>query len=560
MKRLLRDSRKSQVSRRFRVYNRCPMHIQENNASEDHPVKPRAAFARRLAGWPVQGALLGTALLLGACAVGPDFKTPELPAAAQGPDYTPAPVPSRTAQADGPAGQAQELVAGRDIPAQWWDVFRSEPLDQLIRASLAQSPTLASAQAALRQAEATYEARTGSLWPQVSAQLGVQRERASEITSQVPGGQLLTLYNASVNVSYNLDVFGGTRRQIEGAQAAVDTQRYQVEAVYLTLTSNLVTTAIREASLRAQLQATREVLQAQTEQLNVIEKQFDTGAIPKSIVLQQRTQVAQTQATLPPIEKALAQTRHQLAVFAGRLPSEAGLPEFDLASLSLPQALPLSLPSELARQRPDVRASEAQLHQASAAVGVATANLYPQIQLSASYGNNALRARDLFTGPTTLWNIGAGLTQPIFNGGALRAQQRAAVAAYDSAAAQYRNTVLGAFQNVADALRALELDAIALQNQAAAESLARQSLDLSTAQFRAGAVSYVTLLTAQQAWLQTHTALVQAQAARYADTAALFQALGGGWWNRAELANATLAPTVPAAPASAAATAAPVRN
>jgi len=504
--------------------------------------------------------VLGTALLLSACAVGPDFKTPELPAAAQAPDYTPAPMPSRTVQAEGPAGQAQELVAGRDIPAQWWDVFRSEPLDQLIRASLAQSPTLASAQAALRQAEATYEAKTGNLWPQVSAQLGVQRERASEISTQVPGGQLLTLYNASVNVSYNLDVFGGTRRQIEGAQAAVDTQRYQVEAVYLTLTSNLVTTAIREASLRAQLQATREVLQAQTEQLNVIEKQFDTGAIPKSIVLQQRTQVAQTQATLPPIEKALAQTRHQLAVFAGRLPSEAGLPEFDLASLSLPQALPLSLPSELARQRPDVRASEAQLHQASAAVGVATANLYPQIQLSASYGNNALRARDLFTGPTTLWNIGAGLTQPIFNGGALRAQQRAAVAAYDSAAAQYRNTVLGAFQNVADALRALELDAIALQNQAAAESLARQSLDLSTAQFRAGAVSYVTLLTAQQAWLQTHTALVQAQAARYADTAALFQALGGGWWNRAELANATLSPTVPSAPAAATTTAAPVRN
>ncbi|MBN8752071.1 MULTISPECIES: efflux transporter outer membrane subunit [Variovorax] len=536
------------------------MPIQENKASEDHPIEPRAVAARRLARWPVQGAVLGTALLLSACAVGPDFKTPELPAAAQAPDYTPAPMPSRTVQAEGPAGQAQELVAGRDIPAQWWDVFRSEPLDQLIRASLAQSPTLASAQAALRQAEATYEAKTGNLWPQVSAQLGVQRERASEISTQVPGGQLLTLYNASVNVSYNLDVFGGTRRQIEGAQAAVDTQRYQVEAVYLTLTSNLVTTAIREASLRAQLQATREVLQAQTEQLNVIEKQFDTGAIPKSIVLQQRTQVAQTQATLPPIEKALAQTRHQLAVFAGRLPSEAGLPEFDLASLSLPQALPLSLPSELARQRPDVRASEAQLHQASAAVGVATANLYPQIQLSASYGNNALRARDLFTGPTTLWNIGAGLTQPIFNGGALRAQQRAAVAAYDSAAAQYRNTVLGAFQNVADALRALELDAIALQNQAAAESLARQSLDLSTAQFRAGAVSYVTLLTAQQAWLQTHTALVQAQAARYADTAALFQALGGGWWNRAELANATLSPTVPSAPAAATTTAAPVRN
>ncbi|MDN6883305.1 efflux transporter outer membrane subunit [Variovorax sp. CAN2819] len=532
------------------------MQYQENKALEDHPgSSSRTAPVRHRPGWPVQGAVLGAVLLLtSGCAVGPDFRTPDLPAAASGADYTPAPMPARTMKSDVPAGQAQELLPGRDIPALWWEVFRSEPLDRLIRASLAQSPTLASAQAALRQAEATYDAKSGNLlWPQVTAQLGVQRERASEVSSRVAGGQLLTLYNASVNVSYNLDVFGASRRQIEGAQAAVEAQRYQVEATYLTLTSNLVTTAIREAALRGQLQATREVLQAQREQLGVIEKQFDTGAIPKSIVLQQRTQVAQTQAAIPPLEKSLAQTRHQLAVFAGRLPSEQGLPEFDLASLSLPQELPLSLPSELARQRPDVRASEALLHQASAAVGVATANLYPQIQLSGSYGNTALRARDLFTGPATLWNLGAGLTQPIFNGGALRAQQRAAVAAYDSAAAQYRSTVLGAFQNVADALRALELDAAALQTQATAESLARQSLELSTAQFRAGAVSYVTLLTAQQAWLQTHTALVQAQAARYADTAALFQALGGGWWNRGALADAAIAPGQPAPPAQQAA-------
>jgi NodT family efflux transporter outer membrane factor (OMF) lipoprotein len=498
---------------------------------------------RRRPGWPGRAAVFGAALLLSACAVGPDFKTPEPLPAAKGADYTPAPMRERTAQADVPAGQAQELLPGRDIPAQWWSVFQSEPLDQLIRASLAQSPTLASAQAALREAQATYEAKTGDLaWPRVTGQLGAQRERASEVSTGVPGGQLLTLYNASVSVSYALDVFGGTRRQLEGAQATVEAQRYQVEAVYLTLTGNLVTTAIREASLRAQLQATREVLKAQQQQLDVIEKQFNTGAIPKSIVLQQRTQLAQTLALLPPIEKALAQSRHQLSVYAGRLPAEAGLPEFDLASLKLPQALPLSLPSELARQRPDVRASEAQLHQASAAIGVATANLYPQFQLSGTYGSSALHARDLFRTATNFWSVGAALTQPIFNGGALRAQQRVAVAAYDAAAAQYRSTVLGAFQNVADALRALEFDANALQTQANAESLAKQSLELTTQQFRAGAVSYVTLLSAQQAWLQTHTALVQAQAARYADTAALFQALGGGWWNRGELADASLEP------------------
>ncbi|VTU29464.1 efflux transporter outer membrane subunit [Variovorax sp. PBL-E5] len=486
---------------------------------------------------------LAAALALAGCAVGPDFKTPELPPAAQGPDYTPGPLPARTAEAPGSAGPAQEWAKGMDIPAQWWTVFHSEPLDQLIRSALAHSPTLASAQAALRQAQENYNAQSGKLsLPSVDAQLGVERERASAIQTQVAGGQLLTLYNASVNVSYTVDVFGGVRRQLEGAQAAVDAQRYQVEAVYLTLTGNLVTTAIKDASLRAQLQATREVLAAQQQQLDVIEKQFATGATPKSIVLAQRTQVAQTLATLPAIEKSLAQTRHQLAVYAGRLPSEAGLPEFDLASLNLPATLPLSLPSELARQRPDVRASEALLHEASAQIGVATANLYPQLQLTASYGSTATRARNLFGSGWDFWSLAGGLTQPIFHGGALNAQRRAAIAAFDSAAAQYQGTVLTAFQNVADALRALEFDAATLKSQSDAEAIAKQSLDLTTQQFRAGAVSYVQLLTAQQAYLQTHTALVQAQAARYADTAALFQALGGGWWNRSELADASAAP------------------
>lgn len=517
---------------------------QDNNKLQDHPRPSRAAPARSRTGWPRQGAVLGaTLLLLSACAVGPDFKTPDLPAGAQGADYTPSPMPARTAQAPVPGGQSQQLAPGQDIPAQWWAVFHSEPLDRLIRDALAQSPTLASAQATLREAQANYDAKSGGLlWPQVDGTLGGTRQRASQVTTNTPGGQLLTLYNAQVNVSYALDVFGGNRRALEGAQATVEAQRYQVEAVYLTLTGNLVTTAIKEAALRAQLQATREVLQAQQQQLDVIEKQFGTGAIPKSTVLQQRTQLAQTQATLPPIEKSLAQTRHQLAVYAGRLPSEAGLPEFDLASLTLPAELPLSLPSELARQRPDVRASEAQLHAASAEIGVATANLYPKFNLTGTYGSSATRSRDLFRSASDFWSLGAALTQPIFDGGSLRAQKRAAVAAFDATAAQYRSTVLGAFQNVADALRALELDAAALQSQANAESLAKQSLDLTTTQFRAGAVSYVQLLTAQQAWLQTHTALVQAQAARYADTAALFQALGGGWWNRGDLADATLAP------------------
>ncbi|WHZ11198.1 MAG: Efflux transport system, outer membrane factor (OMF) lipoprotein [Burkholderiaceae bacterium] len=542
------------MPRRIAACGIAAMH--NNSVLPSHP--PFLQRPLSVAGIRRAGLLALASALLSGCAVGPDFKTPELPAAARGPDYTASPLPAKTAQAPVAGGTAQEWASGSDIPAQWWAVFHSSQLDELIRSALERSPTLAAAQATLREAQESLRAQQGNLQlPRVDAQLGVQREHASAVQTQTPGGALLTLFNAQVNVSYTLDLFGGVRRQLEGAQAAVDAQRYQVEATYLMLTGNLVTTAIREAGLRAQLKATREVLKAQQDQLGILEKQFDTGATPKSIVLAQRTQVAQTLATLPALEKSLAQTRHQLAVYAGRLPSEPNLPEFDLASLNLPQTLPLSLPSELARQRPDVRAAEALLHQASAQVGVATANLYPQIQLSASYGSTALQASDLFSTPWTFWSLAAGLTQPLFHGGALNAQRRAAIAAYDAAAAQYRSTLLVAFQNVADALRALEFDADTLKSQADAEAAARQSLDMSTEQYRNGAVSYVQLLTSQQAWLQTHTALVQAQAARYADTAALFQALGGGWWNRGALADASIAPaTAPnATPSSTPATA-----
>ena len=481
---------------------------------------------------------LTAVLTLASCAVGPDFKSPDAPAAANGGTYTPAPMPQQTVAAPGAAGAAQRFVPDQDIPAQWWLVFHSDALDRLIRASLTQSPNLAAAQAALRQAQETLNAQTGTLlYPNVAGQLGVTRETAALGSTVAPGGSLFTLYNASVNVSYTLDVFGASRRELESLRAAVGYQRFQVEAAYLALTSNLVTTAIREASLRAQLQATREVLAAQERQLTIIEKQLAAGAISRSIVLVQRTRVAQTLATLPPLEKSLAQTRHQLSVYAGKLPSESGMPEFQLDSLQLPLDLPLTLPSSLVRQRPDIQAGEALLHEASAQIGVATANLYPQITLSGSVGSAALQAGKLFGPGSGFWSVAAGLLQPIFNGGALTAKRRAAIAAYDEAAAQYRATVLTAFQNVADALRALDLDALALKAQADAESLARESLDLATRQYQLGAVSYLALLDAQRSYQQARVGLVQAQAARYSDTAALFQALGGGWWNREPLAD-----------------------
>ena len=474
-------------------------------------------------------------IMLGGCAVGPNYKPPamDLPGDTH---YSATATPSSTA-ASAPgivAGAAQQFVAGQDIPAQWWQVFRSPALDQLIRTALAHSPSMAAAEATLRQAQESYQATTGSLaWPQVNGQLGAQREHASAATTGGRDGGVFNLYNASVAVSYTPDVFGATRRSLESAQASVDYQRYQVEATYLALTANVVTTAIREASLRAQLQASREVLAALTSQQNLIEKQFQYGAVPRNTLLQQRNQVAQVAATLPALEKSLDQTRHQLAVLVGRLPGEGGLPEFQLAALTLPEQLPVSLPSALVRQRPDIRASEALLQQASAQVGVATAAQYPQFSLSASYGSASSTVGDLFKGDNTLWNLGGNMVEPIFNGGALAARTRAAQAGYDAAAAQYRATVLGAFQNVADSLRALDSDASALKAQAEAEALAKESLDLATQQYKLGAISSLVLLDAQRTYQQTHINLVQAQAARYADTAALFQALGGGWWNRA---------------------------
>jgi len=472
---------------------------------------------------------IAAAVLLVGCAVGPDFKVPAEPGTdAKG--YTATPVSALTASAPVVGGATQRFVASESVPPQWWALFRSPQLDQLIRTGLRNSPSLAAAQDALRQAEENYRVESGQLLaPAVNGQTTAQRSRAADQTA--PGTKTSNLFNASLHISYSLDLSGGNRRELEGVAAKIDYQRFEVEATYQTLVANIVTTAIREASLRAQLQATRDVLALQTKQLSVVEAQRVAGAIAPAAVLQQRTQVAETEATIPPLAKSLAFARHQLAVYVGQSPGADGLPEFDLDSLKLPDALPLTLPSALVRQRPDIRASEALLHVASAQVGVATAALYPQINLSASLGSEAFKPGGLFGAGGGFRNIAAGVTQPIFNGGALRAEKRSSEAAYEQARAQYEETVLVAFQNVADVLRSIEFDAEALQRLVDADGLAHQSLDLSTRQYGLGAVSYLALLDVQRTYQQTRLALVQAQAARFADTAALFQALGGGWWN-----------------------------
>ncbi len=475
-------------------------------------------------------ALASFVAILAGCAVGPDFRRPEAPKTSA---YTTTALPPETAAAPVTGGAAQRFVAGRDIPAQWWGLFHSDALDRLIRQALAHSATLAAAQAALRGAQENLRSEVGAvLYPSVDGHFSAERQKISGAAFGNPSNiPIFNLYNASVGVSYRIDIVGGGWRGLEALQSQVDYQCFQVDAAYLALTANLATAAVQEAMLRAQVRATQEILALQEKQLAVVERQFALGAVSRPDVLAQRTQVAQTRTTLPPLEKQLAQNRHRLAVLAGKLPSEAVLPEFELDGLQLPRELPVSLPSALVRQRPDIRAAEALLHQASAQIGVATANLYPQITLTGNYGSESVAFRNLFGSGTAVWNLGASLLQPIFHGGELIAKRSAAIAAYDQAAAQYRETVLEAFRDVADTLRALELDAVTLAAQAEAEKAARVALEITEKQFRLGAVSYLSLLNAQRLDQQARVALVQAQAARFADTAALFQALGGGWWN-----------------------------
>jgi len=472
-------------------------------------------------------------VVLTGCMVGPDFHPPALPNTNS---YTESPEPTKTIAipAAKSGGKAQHFIACQDIPAEWWHVFRSPELDNLIRAGLVNSPNLAAAKAVLMQAQQNFKAQVGTaFFPALDATFIPERQRFSGTTFGDPRAvSLFNLFDATVNVSYTLDVFGGARRGVEALCAQVNYEKFELEAAYLTLTANIVTTSITIASLREQIQATHELIRAQANQVNIVIKQFNLGGASKADVVLQQSQLGITQASLPPLEQTLAQSYHALSVLIGELPCEDRLPKFNLDALHLPTELPLSIPSLLVRKRPDIRASEALLHVASAQVGVATANLYPQITINGAYGWEGEVLSSLFNPLNKIWNIESTLTQPLFQGGALFAKRCAAIAAFNQAAAQYRETVLHAFQNVADTLRALEHDAQELKAQKYAEVAARQSLYLTLSQYRLGGVSYLNLLVAQRSYQQARIGAIQAQAARYADTAALFQALGGGWWNR----------------------------
>ncbi|MFZ0198735.1 MAG: efflux transporter outer membrane subunit [Candidatus Sulfotelmatobacter sp.] len=493
-------------------------------------------FTRKSRVIAVTSALFATLALLitAGCAVGPNFKRPAAPNV---PGYAPS-LPSTTSSSPGfSGGEPQTFAQGRDIPGDWWTLFHSKPLNDLIERSLKNNPDLKSAQAALLVARENVLVQRGAYYPQVSGSFSATRAKTSEEISPVPSFTSFqySLFTPEVSVSYTPDVFGLNRRTVESLKAQQEQARYVVAATNITLSSNVAAAAIQEASLRAQIDATNQLIEINTKQLDILRTQFEKGYVGRLDVAAQEAQLAQVAATLPPLLKQLAQQRDLLAVLSGGYPNEDLVEKFELSSLQLPQELPLSLPSKLVEQRPDVLQAEENLHSASALIGVARANRLPSFNLTGDIGSMALAFGNIFSAGNGFRDATAGVTQPIFQGGTLMHKERAARAAYVQADEQYRSTVLTAFQNVADTLHALEQDADGLKAAVAARDASKVTLDLTMRQMQVGYVSYLALLNAEQAYQQAVINLVQAQSNRYADTAALFQALGGGWWNRADV-------------------------
>jgi NodT family efflux transporter outer membrane factor (OMF) lipoprotein len=486
--------------------------------------------SRPAARWALLAIVPGLCGPIASCAVGPDFHPPEAPAVTR---YPTTPVSAETVSADVPAGEAQRFEAARDIPAEWWTLFQCPALDALVRQALRDSPRFAQAQAKLVRAQQELSARQGATkYPKVDAGAGVNGVglESDAIKAQTPLAEdfPITLATASVSVSYTLDLFGRNRRELEALRAVVEYERFELEGARLMLAGNVVTAAIEEASLRQQIEATEEAVALEGRQLEIVERLEQLGGVPKVDVLSQSGELARTRAAIPALRRRLEQTRHRLAVYLGQPPVAAELPDLHLADLRLPTELPLSLPSDLARQRPDIRAAEALLHEASARVGVATANLYPRITLSGTGG--AVAVTPLLNGVAGFALLGASLTQPLFHGGELKARKRSALAALDQAGAAYREAVLSGLQDVADTLVALDADARTLRERVEAARSAKTAYDIIARQYEAGGVSLLTLLDAQRQHVAASIEQTRAIGDRFADSAALFQALGGGWW------------------------------
>jgi NodT family efflux transporter outer membrane factor (OMF) lipoprotein len=464
------------------------------------------------------------------CAVGPNFVPPDAPNVER---YGPDPTPSVLASA---AGEEQRVQLGQEIAGHWWTLFRSPEIDALLERAIAGSRTLVAARATLAQARAQTNAARGELLPRVDASASVERGRSPRLQlSSVPGSAVSNLYSLGVGVSYALDVFGGVRRTVEQRKAEAQSAHDELAAAYLTITGSAVTQAIEIASLRAQLSAAEQILAEDDQNLALVQRRFDAGKAARSELLTAQTQRASDATLLPPLRQQLAAARHALSVLAGELPSEWTPPDYELASLALPGELPVSLPSELVRQRPDIRAAEARLHAASAAIGVATAQLFPSITLSGSVGTEALTSAALFSGPAALYTLAAGVATPIFRGGTLWNERRAAIDFYDASLASYQQTVLEGFRQVADQLQALDHDRALVDAQRALYETASESLRVERVGYEAGKIDALRLIDAQRSFQQASLGLARVEAQRLTDTALLLVAVGGGWSENTDL-------------------------
>lgn len=490
------------------------------------PPKNSAAYAGYRRGSALLVSFVISLFLLSGCAVGPDFVRPDAPKVT---GYNHGGDPKEITASDG-LSQRFEDAAGP--AANWWHLFNSKQLDAAVSNGLADNPGLQAAEASLRQSQENLRAGSGIFYPQLSATFGQLRERNSPSTigSSLPAS-IFNLTTLSSSVSYALDIFGGQRRAVEGLAAQVDQQRALTLGTYMMLTGNIVNTSIAIAAYHAQIDETLQLIALEKDQVSIAEKQFQAGINTYAALLTLRLQQKALEATLPPLRQKLSQAEHLLATLEGKTPSEFQPPAVLLADISLPRQLPLSLPSELVRQRPDILAAEAQLHAASAGIGVATAALFPSVTLNASYGQTSQTMNNLLNSSSNVWGLGANVTAPIFKGGALRAQRRAAIDAYQQSFAGYRQTVLAAFAEVADILRALEHDAELMQTETQAVQDARLAMDLLKANYQAGTANYLQVMITDIQYHQAKIGYLQAQARQLQDTTALFVALGGGWPN-----------------------------
>jgi NodT family efflux transporter outer membrane factor (OMF) lipoprotein len=507
---------------------------------------------RSVARWWQRAVITVSAGLLAACAVGPDFKRPAAPDAQT---YAPRPIGDSTATAKDPAGDAQHFVMGRDIPFAWWEQFQSPKLDALVEKALKANPDIVAAQAALRQAQEFTNAQRGYFYPTAGLDFspsrtkiagnqggnspGLQGNGSVISTYQNPSGPgpvngpaYYNFYTAQLSLSYSPDVLGGNRRQVESLQAQAESLRFQMEATYVTLASNVVAAAIQEASLHSQIAAVQALIDKNAKAVDILRNQLKLGYAMGIDVATQESALAQAKALLPPLQKQMEQTHDLIRALCGNLPNADIDDDFDLAALHLPEDLPVTLPSKLVEQRPDIRAAEEQLHSASAQVGVAVAARLPQFTITGALGGGAEKIPQMFASGGPFFSLVGDVAQTIFDGGTLMHRERAADEGLKQAQAQYRGTVITAFQNVADTLHAIQSDADALSACAEAERAAKVVMQLTQKQHQLGYVDFLTQLVAEETYEQTLLNLVQARTNRYGDTAALFQALGGGWWNR----------------------------